>query len=192
MASNNFIQGLYEMAKSDNQVDPLSGMPKMDEQKLRRALDQNRKLGSRNRDNYEAGERKFKTCPRYDPCPICDKCRAKASHLYVACQTCKIPICSHTYADRDKMIKRKNFTVMVSQETMKAIKHVDFDLMIKQDEERLGKRLLHEKAERLCDTSELDCIQALFDDSKPLDFGNNAYHARGNLSKQIIYLKGDN
>jgi len=128
MANNNFIQGLYEMAKSDNQVDPLTGLPKMDEQKLRRALDKNNKLGRRNRDMFEAGEPKFKSCPRYDPCPICDKCRAKASHLYVACQTCNIPICSHTYADRDKMIKRKNFEMIVSEEVMNAIKDIDNSL----------------------------------------------------------------
>ena len=125
MKQNNFIQGLYEAAKSDNQVDPITGLPKFDEQKLRRALDQNNKLGRRNRDNYEAGESKFKTCPRYDPCPICDKCRNKASHLYVACQTCKIPICSHTYADREKMIKRKNFEITVEEDVMNIIKEID-------------------------------------------------------------------
>lgn len=123
--ANNMIQALYDMAKSDSQVDPITGVPKMDEQKLRRALKQNDKLGRRNRDNYEAGESKFKTCPRYDPCPICDKCRNKASHLYVACQTCKIPICSHTYADRDKMIKRKNFEIIVPEEVMNIIKEID-------------------------------------------------------------------
>lgn len=128
MAVNNFIQGLYDMAKSDNQVDPVTGIPKMDEQKLRRALEQNHKLGRRNRDNYEESEPKFKTCPRYDPCPICDKCRAKASHLYVTCQTCKIPICSHTYADRDKMIKRKNFEIKVTEEVMNSIKEIDKEL----------------------------------------------------------------
>lgn len=116
--TNNMIQGLYEMAKSDSQVDPLTGVPKMDEQKLRRALEQNNKMGRRNRDIFLQGERKFNTCPRYDPCPICDKCRAKASHLYVSCQTCNIPICAHTYQDREKMIKRKNFTHFVPEEVM--------------------------------------------------------------------------
>ena len=125
---NNFIEGLYDMAKSDSQVDPVTGMPKMDEQKLRRALEKNQRLGRRNRDNYEAGEPKFKTCPRYDPCPICDKCRAKASHLYKACETCNIPICSHTYSDRENMIKRKNFTITVSKETMNEIKRLGGDL----------------------------------------------------------------
>ena len=119
---NNTLQGLYEMAKSDSSVDPITGVPKFDEQKLRRNLEANRKLGRRNRDVFEQGEPKFKTCPRYDPCPICDKYRAKASHLYKACETCNIPICSHTYADREKMIKRNNFTQFVSSEVMDAIR----------------------------------------------------------------------
>ena len=36
-------------------------------------------------------------------------------------QTCQIPVCSHTYEDREKMIKRKNFTVFVEHETMEEI-----------------------------------------------------------------------
>ena len=125
---NNTLQGLYEMAKSDSSIDPITGVPKFDEQKLRRNLEANRKLGRRNRDVFEQGEPKFKTCPRYDPCPICDKCRAKASHLYKACETCNIPICSHTYADREKMIKRNNFTQIVTPEVMNAIKKLGGDL----------------------------------------------------------------
>lgn len=125
---NNTLQGLYEMAKSDSSVDPITGVPKFDEQKLRRNLEANRKLGRRNRDVFEQGEPKFKTCPRYDPCPICDKCRAKASHLYKACETCNIPICSHTYADREKMIKRNNFTQLVTPEVMAAIKELGKEL----------------------------------------------------------------
>lgn len=125
---NNTLQGLYEMAKSDSSVDPITGVPKFDEQKLRRNLEANRKLGRRNRDVFEQGEPKFKTCPRYDPCPICDKCRAKASHLYKACETCNIPICSHTYADREKMIKRNNFTQIVTPEVMAAIKELEREL----------------------------------------------------------------
>ena len=125
---NNTLQGLYEMAKSDSSVDPITGVPKFDEQKLRRNLEANRKLGRRNRDVFEQGEPKFKTCPRYDPCPICDKCRAKASHLYKACETCNIPICSHTYADREKMIKRNNFTQIITPEVMAAIKELEREL----------------------------------------------------------------
>lgn len=125
---NNTLQGLYEMAKSDSNIDPITGVPKFDEQKLRRNLEANRKLGRRNRDVFEHGEPKFKTCPRYDPCPICDKCRAKASHLYKACETCNIPICSHTYADREKMIKRNNFTQIVTPEVMAAIEELGEEL----------------------------------------------------------------
>ena len=126
--NNNMLQGLYEMAKSDSNIDPITGVPKFDEQKLRRNLEANHKLGRRNKDIFEQGEPKFKTCPRYDPCPICDKCRAKASHLYKACETCNIPICSHTYADREKMIKRNNFTQIVTPEVMAAIKELEREL----------------------------------------------------------------
>ena len=125
--NNNMIKMLYDAAKSDTQYDN-NGIPKFDEQKLRRNLEANRKLGCRNRDVFEQGEPKFKTCPRYDPCPICDKCRTKASHLYKACETCNIPICSHTYADREKMIKRNNFTQIVTPEVMAAIKELEREL----------------------------------------------------------------
>ena len=121
------IKMLYDAAKSDSQYDN-NGIPKFDEQKLRRSLEQNNKLGRRNRDVFQQGEPKFETCTLYDPCPICDKCRAKASHLYVSCQTCKIPICSHTYNDRDKMIKRKNFTLMVTPEVMNTIKELEKEI----------------------------------------------------------------
>ena len=119
---NQFIQGLYDAAKG---IPDKNGIPKMDEQKLRRELSNNNRLGARNRDKFAEGEQKFYTCPRYDPCPLCDKCRAKASHLFKACETCTIPICSHTYKDREKMIKRKNFVIKVPKETMEAIKQID-------------------------------------------------------------------
>lgn len=126
---NKMIQGLYEAAKSDSAVDPITGVPKFDEQKLRKNLEKNNRLGKRNKDLFQDGEPKFDTCPRYDPCPICDKCRAKASHLYKSCETCKIPICSHTYEDREKMIKRKNFTVLVEHETMQAIEELEKEVV---------------------------------------------------------------
>ena len=122
--ANNFIQGLYDAAKSDSNVDPITGVPKFDEQKLRRKLDANKKMGSRNRDIFASGEKRFKTCPRYNPCSICDKCQNKASHLYVSCQECKIPICTHTYEDRDRMIKRDNFVIPVSEEIMDGIREL--------------------------------------------------------------------
>lgn len=121
--ANGMIQMLYESAKSDSNVDS-NGIPKFDEQKLRRKLDANKKLGSRNRDIFASGERRFKTCPRYNPCPICDKCQNKASHLYDSCRECKIPICTHTYEDRDRMIKRSNFSIPVTEEVMNAIKEL--------------------------------------------------------------------
>lgn len=128
MKQNGFIENLYEMAKSDT-IDPMTGQYKFDEQKLRRQLDKNHKLMRNNKDIFEENEPKTKTCPRYSPCPICSKCLNKASHLYVACQTCKIPICSHTYADREKMIKRKNFVIYVSDEIMNSIKQLSKEIV---------------------------------------------------------------
>ena len=119
------LEALYEMAASDSQIDPITGAPKFDEQKLRRELAKNDRLGRRNRDIFEQYEPKFKTCPRYNPCPICDKCMNKASHLYVSCQNCQIPICSHSYTDRDRMIKRKNFVIYVEKDTIEAIRELD-------------------------------------------------------------------
>jgi hypothetical protein len=52
----------------------------------------------------------------------------KASHLYVACQTCKIPICHHTYNDREKMIKRENFVTYVDKDIYNAIERLDKDV----------------------------------------------------------------
>ena len=117
----NLFEGLEEIAAG---APDENGIPKFEEQKLRRYL-KNHKMGSPNKIVFEQNEPKFKTCPRYNPCPICDKCMNKASHLYVACQTCQIPICSHTYADRNKMIKRENFRVPVSEEVFKAIQELD-------------------------------------------------------------------
>lgn len=118
---NGFVQGLYDMAAG---VPDENGIPKMDEQKLRRELEKNNQLGRRNKEVFREKEVKFTTCPRYNPCPICDKCQNKASHLYVACQTCKINICNHTYDNRNTMIKRRNFVEYVNKETMDYIKNL--------------------------------------------------------------------
>lgn len=146
MRNNGMIEMLYEAAAG---APDENGISKFDEQKLRRNLDANHKLFKRNRDIFEDGEPKLKSCPRYDPCPICDKCRNKASHLYVACQDCRIPICSHTYEDRAKMIKRENFVITVDQDTMDSIKALDakrldeeINEMMKKDEDRAYKNLI--------------------------------------------------
>ena len=115
------FEGLQEIAAG---APDENGIPKFDEQKLRRYL-KGTKLGRPNKIVFEEKEKKFTTCPRYNPCQICDKCLNKASHLYVACQTCKIPICHHTYNDRKKMIKRENFEIVVNEEIYKAIEELD-------------------------------------------------------------------
>lgn len=118
------LDGLQEIAAG---APDENGIPKFEEQKLRRYL-KNQKLGSPNKIVFEQNERKFHTCPRYNPCPICDKCMNKASHLYVACQTCQIPICTHTYEDRERMIKPKNFAIPVDDYIYEAIEALDTEV----------------------------------------------------------------
>lgn len=120
----NLFDGLNEIAAG---APDENGIPKFEEQKLRRYL-KNNKLGSRNKIVFAQNEPKFHTCPRYNPCPICDKCMNKASHLYVACQTCQIPICSHTYEERERMIKRDNFSIPVSKEILQEIEKLDKEI----------------------------------------------------------------
>lgn len=120
----NLFDGLQEIAAG---APDENGIPKFEEQKLRRYL-KNTRLGSPNKIVFEQKEKKFKTCPRYNPCPICDKCMNKASHLYVACQTCKIPMCSHKYNDREKMIRRENFSIPVTDEVYEAIVELDKEI----------------------------------------------------------------
>jgi hypothetical protein len=51
----------------------------------------------------------------YEPCPICFRCKVKASHLYVKCQDCQVPICRHSDKNRNMMIRRENFAIKTSQ-----------------------------------------------------------------------------
>jgi hypothetical protein len=64
-------------------------------------------------------------CNKYDPCPICFKCRVKASHLFAKCDECEIPICVHTNANRELMIRRKNFTQEVGSGLIDELKKLE-------------------------------------------------------------------
>ena len=118
---NYLLEQLYEMAATKDE----QGLSKMDEAKLKRELQGNNKLMARNKDIFAEGEPKFHTCKWYDPCPICEKCKNKASHLYVRCQTCKIPNCVHSHKDITKMIRRENFVFEIKDlKTKKAFKNL--------------------------------------------------------------------
>lgn len=56
-------------------------------------------------------------CAMYDPCPICYKCIAKASHLYRRCEECPVQFCGHNHKQRSYMIRRENFAITVTKET---------------------------------------------------------------------------
>lgn len=117
MDFNKYLKGLYDMAGKDMNDNGLSWQ---DEKELKKMANDSKKFMARNKDIFEEGEPKFKTCTRYNPCPICDKCLNKASHLYVECQECQIPICTHTYKDKVFMIRRDNFKLsLVSKNVFK-------------------------------------------------------------------------
>jgi len=61
------------------------------------------------RQDYYASVASDKACARYQPCPICYKCTVKASHIFLECANCPIPIDSHPEKARVYMIRRENF-----------------------------------------------------------------------------------
>lgn len=63
-------------------------------------------------------------CNKYDPCPICFKCRIKGSHLYSKCDSCSINLCVHDNRTREMMIKRDNFSQQIGPELMDALKEL--------------------------------------------------------------------
>lgn len=119
--SKHELQEMYDMAKSSNK-----DLSKFDEQILKNDISKNNKLFARNRDLF-ANEKRLEGCSLYDPCRICDKCLNKASHLYVRCQNCTIPICTHKYIDRFRMIKRKNFKINVNEEVLIELRRLSDD-----------------------------------------------------------------
>lgn len=100
--------------------------------KLIKDIQKNNNFARRNKDKFRDFEPKFFTCSMYEPCAICDKCLNKASHLYVRCQNCQIPICTHKHSDRVFMIRRENFTINVNKEVEERIKNLSKKLLIKE------------------------------------------------------------
>lgn len=99
-------------------------LERLEDNKLLKDIEANKDFGKRNKDKFMEGEPKFNTCSLYNPCPICDKCQNKASHLYVRCQSCQIPICTHKYGDRKFMIRRENFKIDVTDEVKDLLKEM--------------------------------------------------------------------
>lgn len=109
-----FIETLYEMSGMENG----NTTQKFDKNKLKTNLNSSNLIG-RNKEIFKSNEPRFDTCPSYNPCVICDKCQNKASHLYVKCQLCLIPMCTHTHKDRVKMIKRWDSAIKVTANVKK-------------------------------------------------------------------------
>lgn len=110
------LQGIYDMVGYTPEKENV-----FEEQKFKKSIEGNKNLGRRNKENFIENKECFMDCVRYNPCPICDKCQNKASHLYVKCQICQIPICTHKHKDRNFMIKRNNFKLKVSKETIEKL-----------------------------------------------------------------------
>lgn len=72
------------------------------------------KIHGSNQESYRREAHRV-SCDMYLPCPICFKCRVKASHLYLKCQRCEIPFCRHSEKDRNFMIRRDNFAIKQSE-----------------------------------------------------------------------------
>lgn len=113
---NILIEKLYDMASSKDE----NGLSSFDEAKLRKELKNgaDKNFLRKNKEVFIEGEKRFFSCPRYNPCPICEKCKNKASHLYSSCAKCNIPICVHSYRDIMRLIKRKNFIVTIRDKTI--------------------------------------------------------------------------
>lgn len=92
--------------------------------KLIKEIAENTRRSKTNKEIFSEEEPKVHTCSMYNPCAICYKCQNKASHLYVRCQSCKIPICTHKYKDREFMIKRDNFRIEVTDEVKQELKEL--------------------------------------------------------------------
>ena len=110
---NSKLDGLYDMVGFKPEQED-----KFEEARFKKHMQDTAGNVKRNKKMFDENKNCFTKCPRYNPCAICDKCQNKASHLYIRCQTCEIPICTHKYNDRVFMIKRKNFAITVSRETM--------------------------------------------------------------------------
>ena len=78
-------------------------------------------LVSRKEDLLEYGSK----CIRYEPCPICYKCRVKGSHLYAKCDECALELCVHEDKHIGYFIKRDNFSTPMPQEVSNYIKGLE-------------------------------------------------------------------
>ena len=117
------LKGLYDMVGYKPEKKSMGEI--IEEQKFRKHMEQNsNNFCKRNRDKFAEEDDCYLNCPRYNPCPICDKCQNKASNLYVKCQVCKIPMCIHKYSDRKFMIRRNNFRIRPDESIKRNLKEL--------------------------------------------------------------------
>lgn len=78
-------------------------------------------LFSRKEDLLERGSQ----CSRYEPCPVCYKCRVKGSHIYDRCDSCPIAICTHEDRHIGRFVVRDNFATPMPKEVSDYIKSLE-------------------------------------------------------------------
>lgn len=75
-------------------------------------------LVSRKEDLLDLGS----TCSRYEPCPVCYKCRVKGSHIYDKCDKCPIELCIHKDEHIGRFIVRDNFATPMQEDVSNFLK----------------------------------------------------------------------
>lgn len=78
-------------------------------------------LVSRKEDLLDYGSK----CSRYEPCPICYKCRVKGSHIYAKCDECAIDLCIHQDKHINHFIVRDNFATPMPEEVANFVKDME-------------------------------------------------------------------
>lgn len=81
-------------------------------------------LFSRKEDLLDVGS----ACSKYEPCPICYKCRVKASHIYIKCDECSIDLCIHKDEHINRFIIRDNFKQPIDKEVCDLLKDKEKEL----------------------------------------------------------------
>lgn len=111
------LQGMYDMFGFTPEKENI-----FEEQRLRKAMNEHAGRVKRNKDIFSEREPQFFKCKMYKPCPICDKCEVKASHLFERCAECTIPLCNHKHKDKVFMIRRENFRLNLDNQIIQELR----------------------------------------------------------------------
>lgn len=123
MKNKGKLTGLYDL--SGKELNTKMHDTLLEQQMYKESKMMSGKMCKTNKEKFEEHYKCFDDCIRYNPCPICNKCLDKASHLYEKCGECLIPRCLHKFKDKNFMIKRKNFKIKPNKEIIDMIKKLE-------------------------------------------------------------------